>query len=385
MKIVDVCEFYAERGGGVKTYVHQKLRAAAQAGHEMVVIAPGPQDQEQALLGGRVVWVKGPPLPPDPRYYVLYRERAVHAILDRERPDVVEGSSPWTGGWFAARWRGSAKRAFVYHQDPVAVYPQSLLSPPLSEQQVDRACAGFWSYLAGLSGRFDVTVTSGDWLAQRLAGRGLKHPVAVPFGVDRGAFGPQLRDEGCKRAWLQACGAPEDAALVITVSRHHPEKRLSTVIEAIARASRERPIAWVLFGDGPLRRYIEFRARRLPHAHIAGAVGRQELATAMASADAMVHGSAAETYGLVVAEALCSGLPVVVPDRGGALDFADGPHATVYATGDPQACAQALGQVLSEPRARLRQAALEGAERRVGTMESHFAQLFKRYAELCAQ
>ncbi|MDZ7807984.1 MAG: hypothetical protein U5K71_12835 [Gracilimonas sp.] len=31
-------------------------------------------------------------------------------------------------------------------------------------------------------------------------------------------------------------------------------------------------------------------------------------------ADYFVHGSAAETYGIVVAEAVCSGLPVVVPE-----------------------------------------------------------------------
>ena len=45
---------------------------------------------------------------------------------------------------------------------------------------------------------------------------------------------------------------------------------------------------------------------------------RALLARYYASADVLVHGSAAETYGLVVAEAICSGLPVVVPDRGGA-------------------------------------------------------------------
>ena len=36
MKIVDVAEFYAEQGGGVRTYVNHKLRAAAAAGHEAV-------------------------------------------------------------------------------------------------------------------------------------------------------------------------------------------------------------------------------------------------------------------------------------------------------------------------------------------------------------
>ena len=42
MKVVDVAEFYADKGGGVRTYIHQKLEAGARLGHEVVVIAPGP-------------------------------------------------------------------------------------------------------------------------------------------------------------------------------------------------------------------------------------------------------------------------------------------------------------------------------------------------------
>ena len=36
MRIVDVCAFYAPRGGGVKTYVERKLQAGAAAGHEII-------------------------------------------------------------------------------------------------------------------------------------------------------------------------------------------------------------------------------------------------------------------------------------------------------------------------------------------------------------
>jgi alpha-1,6-mannosyltransferase len=42
MKIVDVCAFYAPKGGGVRTYIDRKLKAGAALGHEVVVIAPAP-------------------------------------------------------------------------------------------------------------------------------------------------------------------------------------------------------------------------------------------------------------------------------------------------------------------------------------------------------
>ena len=41
MKVADVSEFYSEQGGGVRTYVLQKLAASARLGHETVIIAPG--------------------------------------------------------------------------------------------------------------------------------------------------------------------------------------------------------------------------------------------------------------------------------------------------------------------------------------------------------
>src|SRR5690606_33005581 len=68
MKILDVNEFYAEQGGGVRTYVHRKLEAAAALGVEVVVVAPGTSDREERRIGGKIVWVKSPKLPPDPRY-----------------------------------------------------------------------------------------------------------------------------------------------------------------------------------------------------------------------------------------------------------------------------------------------------------------------------
>ena len=72
MKIVDVAEYYAEEGGGIKTYIQSKMRAGAAAGHEVVVVAPGTDDFEEEKYGGRIRWVKGPRMPFDDRYGVMW-------------------------------------------------------------------------------------------------------------------------------------------------------------------------------------------------------------------------------------------------------------------------------------------------------------------------
>ena len=383
MKIVDVAEFYAERGGGVKTYINQKLAAAAAAGHEMVVIAPGPEDREEDRLGGRILWVKGPPLPPDPRYYVLYRERAVHQLLDREAPDVVEGSSPWSGGWFAARWKGDALKTFIFHADPVAVYPQTFFGARLGHARVDRMFAFYWAYLRRLSGNFDATIVSGKWLAEKLQGFGIKSAIPVPFGIDKSRFSPAKRDVSMRAQMLESCGLDEDGQLLLTISRFHPEKRLGTLFKAFEKVASQRKLGLVVYGDGPLKKYHGKRAAKIPGIHLAGfSKDREELARALASSDAMLHGSSAETYGLVVAEAICSGLPVIVPDRGGAADLADPRYAEIYAAGDVEDCAAAIERMLLRDPVELQRSCATVGEGKIGTMADHFSQLFRCYEKL---
>jgi alpha-1,6-mannosyltransferase len=386
MKIIDVAEFYTDQGGGVKTYINQKLQAGAEHGHEIVIVAPGKEWGEEERYGGRVIWVQGPPLPVDPRYYILWREKAVHRILDEEQPDVVEGSSPWTGGWFAGRWKGDAVKTFIFHQDPVAVYPHTMLGNWLGVENVDRLFGFYWKYLQNLSSRFDATIVSGDWLAERIGSFGIKNPLAVPFGIDKSFFSPNRRDPELRARLLKQIGLPEDAALLIGISRHHPEKRIGTMIDGFNIASEERPMGLLLFGDGPLRAYVNWKANKVDGFEIKGFTdNRDQLADILASSDYFVHGSAAETYGIVVAEAICSGIPVLTPDRGGAADLAGQDYAETYTAGNPEDFAKSLLQLISRDREELVAGCRRAAREEVGTMDDHFDQLFQTYERLVEQ
>jgi alpha-1,6-mannosyltransferase len=154
------------------------------------------------------------------------------------------------------------------------------------------------------------------------------------------------------------------------------------MLEGFGLAGRQRPVGLVLFGRGAMERSIKRQIARTPGAHLAGYVGsREAMAAAMASADGLLHGSAAETYGLVVAEAICSGVPVIVPDRGGAGALAGPGYAETYAAGDPEACSRGILRLLARDRGQLR-SACAAAARRIGTMDGHFDRLFSLYAEL---
>jgi alpha-1,6-mannosyltransferase len=109
---------------------------------------------------------------------------------------------------------------------------------------------------------------------------------------------------------------------------------------------------------------------------------RAEYARLLASVDVLAHGSLCETFGFLLAECLASGTPLVVPDRGGAADLANGEFAERYAAfGGPEAVAQALGRLLDRPRESLSVLAAERA-RRIPSTREHFAALFATYANL---
>jgi len=382
MHIVDVSESYSPHGGGVRTYVHAKLRAAAARGHEITVIAPGTRDDEQIVSGGRILTLRSPRSPFDARYGLFAASAPVHSVVTALRPDVVEGSSPWFGGHIAATVPSDVPRVLVFHTDPVAVWGQTMLSPRLGFASVDRLCAPAWHLLRTMSSRFDATVVSGLWLAKRLLAHGFRRPTVVPFGVDKARFAAAPRDEELRRRWLANCGVHDDAALVAVVGRLDPEKRIGSLIEAFASARRQRPMGMVIFGRGALRGWYARLAARVPGVHLAGYVdGPDEMARSLASCDALLHGGAAETYGMAVAESICARVPVVVPDLGGANALFDPDCAERYAAGDANAAAAALLRLLARDPEAMR-AACEVKATTIPSLEQHFARLFDTYARL---
>lgn len=384
MRVVDVAEFYSPTGGGVRTYIDRKLEAAAQLGHELFVIAPGPSDAFERRRAGGVIQVRAPRLPFDANYHMFWDAPPVHRWLDRLSPDVVEASSPWRGAWIVACWAGAAARAMFMHADPVASYPQRWLAPVASPQRIDRLFDWFWSYLRGLTRRFSSIVTGGPWLSDRLGRQGFDAVTSVPLGVDRGAFSPALWDERLRSALLDACGCPGSARLILGVGRFHPEKRWPMVIEAVTRVRADASVGLVLVGDGIDRRRVQQAAAANPHVRILPPIhDRARLAAHLASADALIHGCESETFGLIPAEAMASGLPVVGPDRGGFAHLARPETSEIYRAGDVGAAAAALSRLLSRDPVALKAAAIEAAAG-VRRDIDHFADLFDHYRSIAA-
>ena len=382
--IVDVAEFYAPLGGGVKTYIDAKFAFAAARGARLTVLAPGPEDREEVRPGGVVRYLKAPAIAFDRRYHLFAGVKAVQAQLDELRPDVVEASSFMMGAVAVALWKGPvarrARRALVLHADFVAQHPQTWFRKLLPAQVVDAACFWYWGYLDQLARRFDTVVAGTRWMARRVERQAGISPVVIPWGIDLELFQPSRRDPALRETLLASLGLPASATLLVGVGRHHPEKRWPMLFRAVGRAGRQAPIGMIQLGDGFARQKVEAAAKAAGNVRLLGQVAdRVEVARLLASADAFVHASRAETFGLVASEALASGLPLVLPDAGGCTDAADPMWAETYVSGNAKDATAAILRLHGRPGPALSAAAAVGRATRVISTEQHFDRLFALY------
>jgi len=376
MRIVDVCAFYTPAGGGVRTYVERKLKAAPAAGHEMIILAPGRENKvEERGPGARIEWLESPRFPLDRRYGYFADQDQVHAALDRLRPDVVEASSPWRSATMVADWRGDARRVLVMHADPLSAYAYRWFGRLAERETIDRSFGWFWRHLRRLDQAYDAVVSASPSLSARLAEGGLSHVITNPMGVDPGVFAPRLRDEGLRARLLERCSLPPNATLLLGVGRHAAEKRWPMVIDAVIAAGAAHPVGLLLIGEGRDSAKLIRQIDDNPHIHLLSPIrDRLALARMMASADALIHGCEAETFCMVAAEARASGLPLIAPDRGGAFDQAQASGGLSYRWGSSTDAARAIRRFIELPLAR--------PAGPVRTMDEHFADLFALYGWL---
>jgi glycosyltransferase involved in cell wall biosynthesis len=127
-----------------------------------------------------------------------------------------------------------------------------------------------------------------------------------------------------------------------------------------AALDRLGDLAWTCRGVGSLDVEPAFAAGLGDRVRLAGPMTRAELDATYAEADLLVLASRAETYGMVVTEALARGLPVVATDVGGVREALGGGGVLVPPE-DPVALAGELRRWLTDAghRAGLRSAARE--------------------------
>lgn len=370
MKIAYFTESLLPHVDGVSRTLAQLFATLEERGVDFRVYSPfvpGPE----VSWSGRVRPVRFLRFPLYPDYRVsLPVGQGVFPELDDWRPDLVHVVSPTP---LARRAQGYARERGIpvvasFHTHFVSYF--RYYGFPALER------FGWWM-LRRFYERCARVYAPSTSIIRELEAHGIGNLELWSRGIDLRRFGPRFRDPALRASLGADAGTP----LLLLVSRLVKEKDMADLV-AVHHVLRERGVGHrlALVGDGPMRAELE---AALPDAHFAGHQGGEALARWYASADVFVFPSTTETFGNVVQEALASGLPAVVVDRGGPPDQIEpGVNGYVARANDPADLADRLEPLLrdAELRARMGRNAAEGARDRDWSAIN--GRLIESYAEV---
>ncbi|WP_231635231.1 glycosyltransferase family 4 protein [Luteipulveratus halotolerans] len=289
---------------GVTTSVCRVLDCLRAAGHDALVICPGPAPASYA--GFPVHTVMGVTLR---QFRVGLPSYGIEKILKDFRPDVVHAASPFGLG---ARGLAAARNLRI---PAVAIYQTDM---PSYLKQHGGPAGGFvekasWRWIRHMHTLADLTLVPSTQTLSELRGHGVPRTALWRRGVDTEMFDPARREESAVQD-LREMLAPAGETIVGYVGRLAPEKE----VRRLAEVADLPGVSLCIVGDGPSRASLE---RLLPKASFLGYRSGLPLAQAYAALDVFAHTGTKETFGQTLQEAMAAGLPVVAPAAGGPLDI----------------------------------------------------------------
>jgi glycosyltransferase involved in cell wall biosynthesis len=175
----------------------------------------------------------------------------------------------------------------------------------------------------------------------------------VPFAVDNDFFLSQSSGFTNQKANLKReLGIADSTSVILFAGKLVEGKRPMDLLKAYETIAKKHQVALVYVGDGELRQSLEQYARDkgLSQVHFAGFQNQTEIPRYFALADIFVLPSIRESWGLVVNEALCFGLPVVISNQVGAADdlVRDNVNGFIFEAANPAALAEKLDRILAD-------------------------------------
>lgn len=304
MKICFFTDFYLPDPNGVAENVALSAKSLEERGHTVYIAAPRSphfKGKDERVLRLPSVKVKKNP---EFRLFVPLPAKDF-GRLTRMRADIFHGHAGGTltiFGWELARIK-DIPYVFTYHtllNRYTHYVPGNMLSPKVAEV-ASRVYCNLTDYIIAPTPR----------VKKELLSYGVEKPISViPGGVDLGRFGN--KGKGYLKRKLDL---PKEAKIALYVGRLGKEKNVDFLLQAFCLTRKERKDVWlVIAGDGPEKQWLESLAKKLKVADrcvFLGVVSRDKIPLVYASANLFVFASKTETQGLVVTEAMASGLPVV--------------------------------------------------------------------------
>jgi glycosyltransferase involved in cell wall biosynthesis len=273
MKVLIATDAWHPQVNGVVRTLSHVAKEAPALGAEVEFLAPDG------------FWTVPMPSYPEIRLALL-APGAIERRLDKIKPDAVHVATEGPIGY--ATRAACLRRGVPFTTSFHTRFPDYLAGRvPVGERFVSQLA---WKMLRSFHSAGEAVMAATPSLVDELAGRGFHDVKLWPRGVDATRFRPRPPVE---RGWTHP--------VFLTVGRLAVEKNVEAFL------SLDLPGTKVVVGDGPARAALE---QKFPDAIFLGARHGESLAQIYAAADVFVFPSRTDTFGLVLLEALASGVPV---------------------------------------------------------------------------
>jgi glycosyltransferase involved in cell wall biosynthesis len=171
----------------------------------------------------------------------------------------------------------------------------------------------------------------------------------IPLGVDLERFNPSINSSELKKK-LQI----ENKHIVFTLKAHEPRYRIEDVIRAASFVLKQRKdVVFLIGGQGSLKPYHENLACTLGISNniiFLGKISPKELPLFYSVCDIFVNPALGEGFGIVTAEAMAAGKPVIAVKRYGSMDLvSDHVNGFLVNPMDPKQIAKKILWLIEHP------------------------------------
>ncbi|MBX3083605.1 MAG: glycosyltransferase family 1 protein [Anaerolineae bacterium] len=336
MRVAIYTETFLPKIDGIVKVLCLTLEHLNRRGVEAVVVAPDHGGNIREYAGAQVIGVPAIKNPVYPEGRISLMTPSAYQRIRAFNPHLMHSFHPiWTGLaglLFAKMMHVPALSSFHLDIERVARFYRLNVMSGISRHVTT------WAF-----NRSDYALAPSKLVQSQMRANGVHKVGLWRRGVDAEQFHPRNRSTDMRA--LLSDGHTEDR-LLLYVGRLAPEKQIHQMRAVLERVPGTR---LALVGGGPAEPSLRKHFEGLP-VTFAGYLTGQKLAQAYASADVFMFASAFESFGLVLLEAMASGVPVVSSRVGGAQDMiTDGESGYTFDVNDIDGMVNGVQQTLADP------------------------------------
>lgn len=316
MRIAYICQSYPPMISGASLAVQRLAEGMAARDHVVLVMTASERGEayteEFDNLKVRRLRAFQNPLRVD-QSFLLWDRNIISAEFKEFKPQILHLHDPLNlgvAGLVTAR-RLQIPVALTLHQVPrfVSAY---LPNVPALQNTVE---SGLWSYGSWLLQQCEKVIVPSHAIAEEIHSHDIQRPNVISNGIDLHTFNPDPPDPSERETLCLRYGLDPDLPVVLHVGRLDVDKQANLVIRASAQAINQVDAQLLIVGDGRQREELIELCANLgigKICHFPGFVETNgDLPGLYRLAAVFVTASEIETQGLVILEAMASGLPVV--------------------------------------------------------------------------